>query len=291
MKKRNQSSKRIYDILVFGVVVFSLVFINATVSSDLTDTETNQMKILGDDPHINIKELLKNVGPDDVCDDCDDDDDDNPGVNKKPTAHIYQIEPNPAYEHSAVTFEGYGEDPDGDITEYWWESDINDILSYEALFTSNILSAGTHTIYFYVRDNDNAWSNPDEIALEILENQGPNAPVVAGSASGKPGVEQIYKFITTDPEGHKLYFYVEWGDGKIEDWTGPYSSNEEAEISHIWEQQGSYTIRAKSKDIYDVEGDWGTMEIQMPKAKLMKNTFLYNLISRLFSRLPIIFDL
>jgi len=66
------------------------------------------------------------------------------------------------------------------------------------------------------------------------------------------------------PDDHDVYYYIEWGDDEIEDWIGPYESGEEVTISHTWAEQGAFTIRAKAKDIYDAESDWGTLEVEMP---------------------------
>ena len=37
-----------------------------------------------------------------------------------------------------------------------------------------------------------------------------------------------------------------------------------AEITHQWDTKGIYTIKAKAKDIYDMESDWGTLNVIMP---------------------------
>jgi hypothetical protein len=45
-----------------------------------------------------------------------------------------------------------------------------------------------------------------------------------------------------------VYYWIDWGDGDITDWIGPYDSNETISISHIWDYYGIYQIIAKAKN-------------------------------------------
>jgi len=280
-KAKNQTNKRFYDALVFIVIVFSLVFTSVAVSSNLNVKNQANYRY---DSELNSKEIFRCTNlADDVCDDCDDDDDDST-VNKKPDSFIFRVEPNPGYEHGIVSFEGYGEDRDGIITAYLWVSDLDGNLAEEALFSTNELSAGTHLISFYVQDDQNSWSDPTDISLEIMPNVAPDPPVIAGVNSGKAGADVEFSFITSDPEDHDIFYYVEWGDGEIEDWNGPYSSDSEAKISHMWAESGSYNIKAKSKDVFDAESEWSDpFSVSMPKSKsiLIRNTILFRFLSQL----------
>jgi len=47
-----------------------------------------------------------------------------------------------------------------------------------------------------------------------------------------------------DFEGKEFYLYLDWGDGDIEEWIGPYLANEEIIKSHVWNDSGTYTIQA-----------------------------------------------
>ena len=73
--------------------------------------------------------------------------------NLPPSAFIDAITPNPAYIGETVTFTGHGEDSDGWIIGYRWESSIDGLLSNEASFTTAELSEGSHTITFMVFDD------------------------------------------------------------------------------------------------------------------------------------------
>ena len=96
------------------------------------------------------------------------------------------------------------------------------------------------------------------------ENQPPNTPGISGPTSGKPGTSYTYTFITTDPDGDAVYFYIDWDDGTNSSWIGPFASGEEITKSHTWSEKGTYTIKAKAKDISGAESDWGTLVVTMP---------------------------
>ncbi|MDL1984910.1 MAG: GDSL-type esterase/lipase family protein, partial [Deltaproteobacteria bacterium] len=87
--------------------------------------------------------------------------------NDPPTAIIDYITPNPAQVGEDVTFSGYGEDPDGSITGYSWESNIDGWLSDLSSFTTSSLTEGTHTISFKVQDDEGIWSEAVTQALVV----------------------------------------------------------------------------------------------------------------------------
>ena len=288
-----RSGKKTTDILVFIAIIFSLLFTSLTVSSSIINDDQMQINILSYDASIHAKEIQRTASTlvDDVCDDCDDDDDDDPSMNKQPTAVIYDIEPNPAHEYEGIFFEGYGEDSDGTIIGYKWELNAGESLSSEASFISSNVPSGSHLVTFYVEDNDHAWSDPVNTTLVIYENQAPLSPVIAGRAQGKAGEALEYGFITSDPENHDVYYYVEWGDDTVEDWIGPYESNEEASFTHSWQQTGTYTIRAKAKDMYGSESEWGTIQVQMPHSNMLAHTFFYRIFHQICNNYPLISNL
>ena len=85
--------------------------------------------------------------------------------NVPPLAYITSIAPNPAAIGELVEFSGYGEDSDGDIAAYSWQSSIDDDLSDADSFSTDSLSEGVHQITFEVQDDTGQWS---QAALEVL---------------------------------------------------------------------------------------------------------------------------
>ncbi len=112
-------------------------------------------------------------------------------------------------------------------------------------------------------------------------NEGPNAPTIDGPANGKTGVKYNYTFTATDPDGDNLYYYVCWGEScGCGEWVGPYTSGEEVVFSHSWSKKGTYEITAKVKDTSEIESNWTTFEVSMPRNKLVYISFLQLLFER-----------
>jgi PKD repeat protein len=81
-----------------------------------------------------------------------------PIPNVRPTASITSITPAESTLGQVVSFVGAGNDTDGTVTAYKWQSDIDGNLSDLSSFTTTALSAGNHIISFSVQDNDGEWS-------------------------------------------------------------------------------------------------------------------------------------
>ena len=93
--------------------------------------------------------------------------------------------------------------------------------------------------------------------------------------------------MATDPDGDDIWYFIEWGDGFCEDWIGPYSSGQDVIVSHTWDEQGEFTISAKAKDIFDAEGEWGTLEVTMP----INQQSPYPLLELFRERFPLLYQL
>ena len=75
----------------------------------------------------------------------------------------------------------------------------------------------------------------------------PTTPV--GTSRGKPG--ETYTFTTTslDLDNDRIQYGWDWnGDYEVDEWTGFFDSGATCEISHTWNQSGSYKIRAMARD-------------------------------------------
>ena len=92
-------------------------------------------------------------------------------VNEPPTATIISIEPDHIFEGDDVTLTGTGQDADGTIEAYSWESDLDGILGNTAVLTIDTLRIGAHTISFKVRDNEDVWSKTVTETLIVSLNQ------------------------------------------------------------------------------------------------------------------------
>ena len=64
-----------------------------------------------------------------------------------------------------VAFSGNGEDLDGDIVAYKWQSSIDGTLSDAQDFSTDSLSEGVHVISFEVQDDMSQWS---QVVSQVL---------------------------------------------------------------------------------------------------------------------------
>ena len=159
------------------------------------------------------------------------------------------------------------------------EFDLNDFSVEEAQFVKIIDD----------NEGDPYETNPG-VDIDAIQhiipfvNNPPLVPEIDGPATGKPGIEYEFIFTTTDPESDEVYFYINWGDGYKEIWKGPYASGADANIAHTYDREGTYTIEAKAKDIYDAESDWGTFTVTMPRNKAT----VYSLFCWFLERFPLL---
>ena len=131
------------------------------------------------------------------------------------------------------------------------------------------------------------WEAPDPIDSDMeSNNEQPLAPTVEGPSNGNPGTEYTYTFVTTDPNGDDIHYFVDWGDGETEDWDGPYNSGQQSSASHTFSKQGTYSVKVKAKDTYDAEGPWGVLVVTMPRPR--EFNILAELLEKILERFPIL---
>ena len=134
----------------------------------------------------------------------------------------------------------------------------------------------------------NLFGDPSLQFYETDENNPPEKPEIDGPARHQPGVEYEYTFVTTDPNGDDLYYYIDWDDGTVEEWIGPYSSGEELFRTHTYAEEGAFILRVKAKDIpYDAESDWAEFPINWKS----RNRAITNPFFNFLERFPNVFQI
>ena len=128
-------------------------------------------------------------------------------------------------------------------------------------------------------------------SLIVPNENAPDAPKITGPSSGKTGETYTYTFVTTDPNGDDVYYYIEWGDGSNTGWIGPFASGEEITQDHSWSSRGSYTITAKAKDTDDNEGLPGNLIINMPRGRYTFSNIFLRYIELFLSRFPFLYSI
>jgi len=122
-------------------------------------------------------------------------------------------------------------------------------------------------------------------------NNSPEAPIIKGPSKVKVTLKSTqgpgpynYSFNATDPDGDNVSYFIDWGDGTSTGWIGPFESGIEIIVSHTWLKKGTYTVRAKAKDIHGAEGPWGYLNVWIPRNNLISNILIIQLMNR-FPRL------
>jgi len=97
-------------------------------------------------------------------------------VTERPVAMIESVSPDIAVETLEVLFHGIGSD-DGTIARYAWRSSLDGEFcnGTTARCVHDDLSAGAHTIYLKVRDNDGFWSH--EVSIDLVVKERPTSVI------------------------------------------------------------------------------------------------------------------
>jgi hypothetical protein len=117
---------------------------------------------------------------------------------------------------------------------------------------------------------------------EEVENNPPATPSISGPEKGKTGTNIEFALEAVDPDGDDLNYIIDWGDESGEESIGPYSSGQEVKVSHTWEVDGEYSVKAKAVDMDGAESDWVTITVTMPKLRAINFNLMLNwFISRI----------
>lgn len=183
---------------------------------------------------------------------------------------------------------------DGDFI---WETQlVSDINPYQFLYIISEPSIGEDgTIYI---TTDGSYQELKSIHNEFgylyaINKQNPSpAPgtlSIAGENNGKVRVEYNYSFKATSPTGDDIYYVINWGDGTFEQEVGPFNSDEEITVSHVWDEVDSYVISARAKSLDDLCGPWKSFSVTItPKNKEILGALYLSFLEQ-FPSLPKLF--
>ncbi len=173
--------------------------------------------------------------------------------NLLPVAQIDVITPPAAAPGDEITFMGTGNDSDGTVTAYMWESDIDGTLSDLEMFSTNLLSPGKHTIYFKVMDDQNAWSNNATAFVVVRDCQSPVTIMPLGNSITFGGYGDL-SAPTELAKGYRAPLHGQLlSDGYYIDFVGNQDDGELIEPPFDINHQGIRGIQADevASDVYD----------------------------------------
>jgi outer membrane protein assembly factor BamB len=99
------------------------------------------------------------------------------------------------------------------------------------------------------------WS--DAAHITVQSSTAPEPPGVRAPRHVPAGTEVEFGVWTTDPEGDKVSFKMDFGDGDTSDWTGFVASGETSRICHRYDNIGeTLHVRCMARDDYALESPW-----------------------------------
>ena len=117
-------------------------------------------------------------------------------------------------------------------------------------------------------------------AIGELDSNAPSFPEIDGPKIGVPDVLYNFTFKSVSPLNNDLYYWIEWGDDTGTGWIGPYPSEQQIMLGHEWSKEKIYKIKARCKDIDNLWGSWGDLEVIIPRNKATSNSFLAQFLER-----------
>ncbi len=201
-------------------------------------------------------------------------------VDKYAESNIFPLENFPPFEPSNPVPVDGAENVSIDANLSWvgGDPDVGDIVTYDVYFgtsssppkvignqTGTIYSPGTmsfNTQYFWkivAWDNLGASNTSDEwdFTTEDEVSNSPDTPVIlSGPTAGGLEIDFNFTVVSSDHQEDQIYYMLDFGDGNITDWIGPFDSGLPLIFNHSWNHEGDYAIRVKAKDIHDYESDW-----------------------------------
>ncbi len=134
----------------------------------------------------------------------------------------------------------------GDKNDFWYSAAAGNIvkLDYQnvPLGFGYILNSLTFDL---VSTTFEAMSNPPEI---------PSTPI--GPTDIFVGESGTYETSSNDPDGNKIKYIVDWGDGSENTYSDFIESGQTYSAGHTWNTKGSHEIRIKARDKFGKESDW-----------------------------------
>jgi hypothetical protein len=176
--------------------------------------------------------------------------------NKSPNAPSKPSGSAKGYAGVAYSYTTSATDPDKDQVKYTFDwgdgtkKDTNLVNSGTKSSSTHAWSAtGTYQVKANATDSKGAVSGYSvSLSVVISPNGVPGTPSVpSGTVAGKIKKSYSYTTSATDPDGDKLKYTFDWGDGKTSV-TSLVNSGTSASSSHAWSSAGTYQVKVMATD-------------------------------------------
>ncbi len=125
--------------------------------------------------------------------------------------------------------------------------------SIESTYRNMIESTGKRDVHEFNLSLSVQWLGNAQLQIDIsiTNNEPMNPPETPsppeGPSMGYAGIEYDFNVQTTDPEGNRIIYIIDWGDGTVEE-SRSTSSGTPAQFNHRWADPGTYDIKVKARD-------------------------------------------
>jgi len=148
-----------------------------------------------------------------------------------------------------------------------------------------MLLAGTFLIPI-INGNDNKIMM--QMRIVSINPEAPDPPTITGPTEGKLNIRYTYEIISEDPQCDNICYTVMCSDLPLIYKSQYCESGHVLVYSHSWDDfyqmEPPYFITAKATDCKGHESEWSSIEISIPKNKIINN----QIVEKLLIRFPIL---
>jgi len=97
-----------------------------------------------------------------------------------------------------------------------------------------------------------------------------------GPSLGLIKIAYIFSTKAMDPSGYNISYGWDWnGDDIVDEWSNWLLSGKTCNMSHSWQEEGTYMIKVKAKNEYNVTSGWSSsLQIKIGRDKTPPNTWI-----------------
>jgi hypothetical protein len=194
-----------------------------------------------------------------------------PGSNSPPTMPSSPGGPTSGNVSITYKYSTSATDPEGDLTRYtydWGDGTTTDTIYMPSGSTGNATHSwgarGTYTLKVRAQDCRGGTSSWNSNVTVNIDNKPPQTPSVpSGPATGIIGDNYSYLAITSDPDGDKVNYTMDWDDNTTSD-SALVDSGTGASLEHIWSATGTYHVRVRATDELNGISPWsGALDVKI----------------------------
>jgi hypothetical protein len=144
-----------------------------------------------------------------------------------------------------------------------WSDVVNNGASLVPYYVPEIEAAGVRAVPPLELLTAIDWIDDENVFVHVAIANGVAANTAPSMATTPTGLDRFpageshaFETSATDPDGNRVYYMWDWGDGEQSDWIGPYVEGTTVSATHSWTVDNNYEIKVKSKDPFGEETDW-----------------------------------